>query len=220
LVQYQEEVFNRQIHKLVPSDFYLTLLKYFVGWFNRESRRNVPVEYRQEILGVSSRPRLTLIISLPPISVFLNYHAAHDIGHALQNMSLVGCSSFAVWSKNRKTAPSSLPAILTSLLAMNFARTRYRLLPTNDGYPFMMVTFGGMTGVLSGMNAQGLTVYHQCGKVGYSVFLATPVSIVATRILQYASTFDEAYAIAAKRRMFVSESFLNRVCKRQKKRAY
>src|SRR5882762_3322700 len=33
LVQYQEKVFNQQIHQLVPSNFYLTLLKYFVGWF-------------------------------------------------------------------------------------------------------------------------------------------------------------------------------------------
>ena len=33
LVQYQEQVFTEQIHRLVPSDFYLGILKNFVGWF-------------------------------------------------------------------------------------------------------------------------------------------------------------------------------------------
>src|SRR5690349_24276048 len=31
LVQYQEEVFNKQIQQLIPSSFYLGILKYFVG---------------------------------------------------------------------------------------------------------------------------------------------------------------------------------------------
>src|SRR5688572_23772519 len=48
LVQYQEEVFNKQIHQLVPSDTYLGILKYFVGWFNRDLDESVPEEFRQE----------------------------------------------------------------------------------------------------------------------------------------------------------------------------
>ena len=44
LVHYQEEVFTAQIHRLVPSDFYLEILKYFVGWFNRNLQDNVTKE--------------------------------------------------------------------------------------------------------------------------------------------------------------------------------
>ncbi|HYI78347.1 MAG TPA: C45 family peptidase, partial [Chryseolinea sp.] len=77
-----------------------------------------------------------------------------------------------------------------------------------DGHKFMMVTFGGMTGVLSGMNDQGLTVTINAAKSDVPTASATPVTLVTREILQYASTIQEAYDIVAKRKMFVSESFL------------
>ena len=72
----------------------------------------------------------------------------------------------------------------------------------------MMVTFGGMTGVLSGMNDQGLTVTINAAKSDVPAASATPVTLVTREILQYASTIQEAYDIVEKRKMFVSESFL------------
>src|SRR5690349_438806 len=53
LVQHQEVVFNEQIHRLVPSSTYLTALKYFIGWFNRDIDKYVPEEYKLEIYGVA-----------------------------------------------------------------------------------------------------------------------------------------------------------------------
>jgi hypothetical protein len=53
LVRYQEQVFTDQIHRLVPNELYLEMLKFFVGWFNRDLPDNVTEEYKQEILGVS-----------------------------------------------------------------------------------------------------------------------------------------------------------------------
>jgi isopenicillin-N N-acyltransferase-like protein len=78
----------------------------------------------------------------------------------------------------------------------------------SKGYKFMMVTFGGMTGVLSGMNDQGLTLTINAAKSDIPSDSATPVSLVAREILQYASTIHEAYQIAKSRKMFVAESFL------------
>lgn len=209
LVHYQEEVFTAQIHRLVPSHFYLEMLKYFVGWFNRNLQDNVIPEYQHEILGVSYSASMEFDDIAPPYQRILNYHAAHDIGHALQNMSLVGCTAFATWGDKSEDSTLIIGRNFDFYVGDEFARDKiiafYR---PSEGYKFMMVTFGGMTGVLSGMNDQGLTVTINAAKSDVPGGSATPVTLVTREILQYASTIQEAYDIVAKRKMFVAESFL------------
>jgi len=209
LVRYQEQVFTDQIHRLVSNEFYLETLKFFVGWFNRDLPDNVTDEYKQEILGVSQVASTEFNDIAQPYQRILNYHAAHDIGHALQNMSLVGCTSFATWGDKSEDSTLIVARNFDFYVGDDFARDKivafYR---PSQGYKFMMVTFGGMTGVLSGMNDQGLTVTINAAKSDIPPASATPVSLVAREILQYASTIKEAYSIAQKRKMFVAESFL------------
>lgn len=209
LVHYQEEVFTEQIRRLVPNGFYLGILKNFVGWFNRDLTTYVTDEYQLEIFGVSQSASHEFDDIASPYQRILNYHAAHDIGHALQNMSLVGCTSFATWGDRSADSTLTVGRNFDFYVGDDFARDKIiAFYKPSQGYRFMMVTFGGMTGVLSGMNDQGLTVTINAAKSDIPAGSATPVSLVAREILQYASTIKEAYAIAEKRKMFVAESFL------------
>lgn len=211
LIVNQEIAFVAQIRQMIPSDKYLKFLKYMVGFANRNLPEYISEEYQQEIYGVSrsASPDSFKWIGAPYARI-LNYHAAHDIGHALQNLMLVGCTSFGAWGG--KTADGSM------LLGRNFdfwvgdkfaEQKMVAFYAPDKGHKFAFVTWGGFTGVVSGMNDKGLTVTLNAARSdipwGGS---ATPVSLVAREVLQYAGNIKEAIAIAKSRKMFVSESFL------------
>jgi hypothetical protein len=209
LLLYQETAFFGQIQEIVPSPGYLRFLKYFLAWFNRNLDKNIPDEYKVEIYGTSfsCSPEYNFIGS--GYQRQLNYHAAHDIGHALQGLNMVGCTSFSCW--NGKSADSSL------ITGRNFDFFAGRKFAENkivcfynpsEGYKFMMISWPDMIGVVSGMNEKGLTVTINASKSSIPGQASTPVSLVAREILQYASNIEQAYTIAQKRKMFVSESIL------------
>lgn len=209
LVVDQEDYFYEQIYKMVPSKSYLHFLKYVIGWFNRNLDASVTDEYREEIYGVSLSASDAFDFVGSKYQRILNYHAAHDIGHALQNMALVGCTSFGTWDGASEDSSFIIGRNFDFYVGDNFAKNKIVLFEKPDsGYKFMSVTWGGFVGVVSGMNEKGLTVTINAAKTGLPTGSATPVSLVAREILQYAANIDEAVAIAKRRTMFVAESFL------------
>ena len=209
LLSYQESVFIKQIKKLVPSPGYLKFLKYFTAWFDRNLDENIPEEYKLEIFGTSfaCSPEFDFIGS--GYQRQLNYHAAHDIGHALKGLNMVGCTSFSCW--NGKSVDSTLIVgrNFDFYMGPEFAENKIVcFFNPSSGHRFMMVSWADMIGVVSGMNDKGLTVTINAAKSSIPRQASTPVTILAREILQYAENIDQAYAIALKRKLFVSESIL------------
>ena len=208
LIQIQEEAFVEQINTLIPSPFYLRFLKHMISWFNRDIHNYVSIEYQQEIYGISKSISNEFNYIALPYERMLNYHAAHDIGHALQNLALVGCTSFAS-NLNSLSDNLIIGRNFDFYINEKFAENKVvAFVKPENGHEFMYVTWASMIGVVSGMNNQGLTVSLNAAKSDIPFKSATPISILAREILQYAGTLDEAIKIANDRQVFVSEQIL------------
>jgi len=209
LLRYQEDVFIDQIKKLIPSEFYLKFLRIFIAVFNRNLAADIPDEWKEEIYGISLSCTHEYDYIGTPYERQLNYHAAHDLGHALQDYRLVGCTSFAAWSGATDDSTLIIGRNFDFYVGDDFAKNKTVIFYAPEtGYNFISVCWAGMVGVLSGMNEKGLTVTINAAKSSIPIASATPVSIVCREILQYASTLEEAKQIAGKRKLFVSESIL------------
>lgn len=209
LIKKQEHVFFSKINDLVPSHFKQRLLRGFLKWYNRKLYLNIPEEYKTEIYGISEYASHDFDHIAPRYLRSLYLHGAHDIGHALQDLALVGCSSFAAWGDKSEDGSLILGRNFDFYAGDDFAKDKIVVFEKPDkGYPFMMVTWAGMIGVCSGMNNKGLTVTINAGKSKIPLIAKTPISILTREILQYASTIDEAIVIAKKRKVFVSESIM------------
>ena len=208
LIFKQEEAFVEKIQEMVPSPSYLKFLKYFIAFFNRDIDEYILPEYQEEIYGISFSASDQFDFIGTNYERMLNYHGAHDIGHALQDLMLVGCTSFAA---NMGYADSSLIVGRNFDFYINdvFAEDKIVCFVNPEkGHKFTFVTWASFIGVVSGMNDKGLTVTINAGKSDIPSKAATPISLLAREILQYAGNIDEAIAIAKKRKTFVAESLL------------
>lgn len=209
LMHKQETAFMNKIYELVPGKFYRNFLKKTVGWFNRKMYLHVPKEYQKEIYGTSLFGLEKYDDFAPAYIRMLYFHGAHDIGHALQDLMLVGCTSFAAWDKKTENGDLLLGRNFDFYAGDEFAKEKITAFINPDkGHKFMMYTWAGMIGSVSGLNEKGVSVTLNAGKSSIPLQAKTPISLVAREILQYATNTQEAIAIAKKREVFVSEAIM------------
>lgn len=209
LMQKQEEIFFSKVEGFVPSKFKQNLLRGFLKWYNRKMYLNVREDFQAELYGLSQYSSDQYDFIAPKYLRSLYLHGAHDIGHAMQDLMMVGCTSLAVWNENTEDGDLLIGRNFDFYVGDDFAKNKLvELVDPEEGIPYLSVSWPGMIGVVSGMNKEGITVTINAGKSKVPLTAKTPISLVTREILQYAATIDEAIAIAKKRKVFVSESIL------------
>ncbi|MGN7759416.1 C45 family autoproteolytic acyltransferase/hydrolase [Chryseobacterium sp. 22532] len=209
LMQQQEEIFFSKVEGFVPSKFKQKLLRGFLKWYNRKMYLNVREDYQAELYGLSQYSSDKYNFIAPKYLRNLYLHGAHDIGHAMQDLAMVGCTSLAVWNENTEDGQLLIGRNFDFYVGDEFAKNKLiEFVEPEAGIPYMSVSWPGMIGVVSGMNKEGITVTINAGKSRIPLTAKTPISLVTREILQYAKNIEEAIAIARKRKVFVSESIL------------
>ena len=209
LYKKQDSIFYQKISSFVPSQRKQKILFHFLKWFNRDIEKNIIPEYQAELYGISHYSDTVFNRYIPAYQRSMYLHAAHDIGHALQDLMLVGCSSLVVWGNKTPDGKLLIGRNLDFYVGDDFAQNKLiSFVKPSSGIPFMSVSWAGMIGVVSGMNYEGLTVTINASKSDIPFKAKTPISLLCREILQYASTLEEAVEIAKKRSVFVSENIL------------
>ncbi|MCI3937329.1 C45 family autoproteolytic acyltransferase/hydrolase [Chryseobacterium aahli] len=209
LMQKQEEIFFSKVEGFVPSKFKQKLLRGFLKWYNRKMYLNVRNDFQAELFGLSQYSSDKYDFIAPKFRRAMYLHGAHDIGHAMQDLMVVGCTSLAVWNENTEDGNLLIGRNFDFSVGEDFSKNKLiEFVEPENGIPYMSVSWPGMIGVVSGMNKEGITVTINAGKSKIPMTAKTPISLVTREILQYAKNIDEAIAIAKKRKVFVSESIL------------
>ncbi|MBE6325482.1 MAG: choloylglycine hydrolase [Bacteroidales bacterium] len=209
LMSYQKSALLRRMEETVKGEWYRKFLCRFVRFYNSGIQEYLTDEQCRELYGLSLADSNDFDELAEPYELQLNLHAAHDIGHAMQDYMLVGCSSFVLNGKKTKDSTLLFGRNFDFYCGDEFAKTKVlSVCKPDSGYAFVSVSWGGMLGVLSGMNEKGLAVCINASKLDIPKSVAMPISMLVRHILIHCKSIDEAYAEAKKMKTFVAENIV------------
>lgn len=209
LFRKQQQIFMDKLETLVPTRFKRKLVSSFIHWYGRRLDDYIPKPYLEEMYGLSAHLKNAYPYAGDNFSLTLFMHAAHDLGHAMRDLAIVGCSSVASWGNNTADGKLLIGRNFDFYIGDEFAENKVvAFVRPQKGIPFMSVSWPGMIGVVSGMNKEGLTVTMNAGKSTIPLSAKKPISILAREILERASNIAEAVQVAQEAKSFVSESLM------------
>lgn len=200
------------LRQMVPSRLRRWSLQQFLALTMRQSEKYFSPAHREEIAGLA---HAEFPDPLPgrwsPYQRQFSLHALHDFSQRyVDTVPLSGaCTGFA--------ADSSASRDSHVYLARNFdfeAGTRFdrekivAAVVPNNGHRYLSVTFGGLTGVVSGFNDAGLGVSLQALPGAPTAPAGLPTTLLAADILQFDETVEAAAARIAKARVLVGDIYL------------
>lgn len=218
-ISQQESELLNAVKTFVPGWWRQFLLWKLVQLRNRNLPQQLSLDEQLEILGLADGhedPNPQLAFWAPLYHRILNYHAAHDLSHAVMDSPLVqsdrflaGCTSFAAWDD--ATADGHLwigrnfDFGAARAFDLNKIVTRIEQ-PGKIGYTH--IGWPGMAGAVTGINDHRIAVALNGVRSEDKLQIGKPICFVVENVLQNARNIDEAVAIIRDATVFVSDLYL------------
>jgi hypothetical protein len=203
----EEAMLDEELRRFFPSAVTRWALRLFaMRWFSG-IEAHLPPDALAEMYGVAqhANPRWNHLAD--PYTRQVAYHGVHEVGQMFVDFEKegFGCTLLGV------------PFRGSWLLGRNFDFEAVRFFDTEKiakwvfperGHAYVSVIWAGMVGAVTGVNARG--VYVSINAAGTTDFrrLGTPTTLIATRVLEEASSADEAVRIIVDTPAMISEIFV------------
>ncbi len=168
-----------------------------------------PLAYLEEVRGLTETGEDNMAWVAPAYTRKLCYHAIHDIGQAMVDSPLLGCTGFIAGGDRTSDGHWIIGRNWDFDGGRLFDEDKAVVLVKRDGaIPFLHVAIVGLSGVVSGVNAEGIGVAVLAGASDAPIKAGAPMIFIVREILEQARSLEEARAILDARRGFVSEGIL------------
>src|SRR6185312_13771177 len=205
-----EDYMFGEMAKYVPSKIALWLIRAGVRLRYRHVGDLLPPERAEEIAGMARGVDDLHSDFLPIYHRLVFYHALHDITQGLAHSPLLGCTAFAAGGRASTNGHLIIgrnfdfegPEIFDREKAILFYKPRGKI-------PFASVAWLGMSGVITGLNAEGIFVSINAARSDdKATGEGVPVEILVREIMEQAKSIDDVVAMVKKTPVMVPDFYL------------
>ncbi len=206
----QEDFMFAEMARYVPSSVKLFLIRMGVRLRYRKLDEFLPLDRRLEIAGLAAGSIDRHADFLPTYHRILFYHALHDITQGLEHSPMLGCTAFAAAGAATPNGHLVIgrnfdfegPEIFDREKAVLFFKPKGKI-------PFASVAWTGMSGVVTGLNAEGIYVSINAARTDdKAVGGGMPVEILVREALENARSIDDVVQLVRKTPVMVPDFYL------------
>jgi tetratricopeptide (TPR) repeat protein len=209
ILREQEDYMFSELHHYVPSRIARFLIRAGVRVRYRNVADFLPQARREEIAGLADGSLDRHGDFLPAYHRIVFYHALHDITQGLEQSPLLGCTAFAAAGPATPNGHLVIgrnfdfegPEIFDREKSVLFAKPQGKI-------AFASVAWVGMSGAVTGLNAEGIYVSINAARTDDKGETGMPVEILVREILENARTLDEAITMVRKTPVMVPDFYL------------
>jgi hypothetical protein len=198
-------LWNRFDH-ILPVEALRTLLIDFGRTRYRSVEQYLPDARRRELAAeaIAIQPDSNAH-RIPSYERLVLLHAVYDVALSLQQSTLLGCSAFGLGPRATKNGHVIVGRTFDMEAGDVFDSDKVVYFVREDGMiPYASVAWPGLTGVITGMNLDGVMMIVNGARAGEAKTAGLPVVFSLREALQRAHDTDEAVAVLARQDIMVA----------------